>query len=431
MLKLKKSEVTCSYCLKIYKDPIDLPCGDSICRQHLSVKQNKITCNKCNGEFQLNDDAFRSNKNLKKQVENQSYLSDEEINLEQKLEESIKKFFQYYDEFSQNKNKIETDVFDHFQELRFQIDEQREELTKRIDDIALAMIDKIKKYEEKYLRDLKERFPFFGHSQSLESELNQIEDTFRNPNLLAQSIKEMQSKQEASLKEIQIKLNQMTTVKYQLKTTKGFKPNLSSFNQEEGTSLFGSLKLDGCWLNVNSFKGQILTDVRQMTELIDLCGFSPNDKWTLLYRGTRDGFGSRDFHSKCDGHSNTLTILKVKGSEFIFGGFTTVNWDSSNGWKSDLNAFIFSLTNKDNQPLKMKIEQNRHRCAICCYSFCGPTFGYDIRIANNANTTTNSYSDLGFSYSHPQYAQGTNEVQTFLAGSYKFQLAEIEVYQKE
>ncbi len=63
------------------------------------------------------------------------------------------------------------------------------------------------------------------------------------------------------------------------------------------------------------------------------------------------------------------TILKVKGSEFIFGGFTTVNWDSSNGWKSDLNAFIFSLTNKDNKPVKMKIEQNRHQYAFCCYSF--------------------------------------------------------------
>jgi len=283
------------------------------------------------------------------------------------------------------------------------------------------------------LRDLKEGFPLFDHSQSLESELNQIEDTFRNPNLLVQSIKEMLSKQEASLKEIQVKLNQMTTVKYQLKTTKGFKPNLSSFNQEEDTSVFGSLKLDGYWLNVNSFKGQILTNERQMTELIDLCGFSPNDKWTLLYRATRDGFVSSDFHSKCDGHSNTLTILKVKGSEFIFGGFTTVNWDSSNGWKSDPSAFLFSLTNKENKPVKMEIDPNEHQYAIYCDSRHGPIFGggRDIQITNNSNTKMDSYSDLGFSYSHPQYACFTDEVQTFLAGSFKFQLDEIEVYQKE
>ena len=39
-------------------------------------------------------------------------------------------------------------MFDHYHEMRFQIDEQRERLKVRIDDIALAMIDKIKKYEE-------------------------------------------------------------------------------------------------------------------------------------------------------------------------------------------------------------------------------------------------------------------------------------------
>jgi hypothetical protein len=55
---------------------------------------------------------------------------------------------------------------------------------------------------------------------------------------------------------------------------------------------------------MNSFKSQILTDERQMSDLIKLCDLSPNDKWSLLYRGTRDGSGSRDFHSRCDGHSN-------------------------------------------------------------------------------------------------------------------------------
>ena len=39
MLKSKKSEVTCSYCSKIYKHPILLPCGDSICRYNLKFKQ--------------------------------------------------------------------------------------------------------------------------------------------------------------------------------------------------------------------------------------------------------------------------------------------------------------------------------------------------------------------------------------------------------
>ena len=46
--------------------------------------------------------------------------------------------------------------------------------------------------------------------------------------------------------------------------------------------------------------------------MIDLCEFSRTDKWSLLFRCTRDGFSTNDFHSNCDGHSNTLTILKAK-----------------------------------------------------------------------------------------------------------------------
>jgi hypothetical protein len=174
-----------------------------------------------------------------------------------------------------------------------------------------------------------------------------------------------------------------------------------------------------------------VTDEQQCSELIDLCEFSPNEKWSLLYRGTRDGFGSLDFHSRCDGHSNTLTILKAKQSNFIFGGFSTAAWDSSSFCKSDSNAFIFSLTNKDNQPLKMEIDPDEHEYAIRCDSIFGPIFGNDIQIANNANTTMKSRSNLGFSYEHPQYRCGSNEASTFLAGSNPFQLDEIEVYEKE
>jgi hypothetical protein len=158
-----------------------------------------------------------------------------------------------------------------------------------------------------------------------------------------------------------------------------------------------------------------------------LCGFSFGDKWTLLYRGSRDGFGARDFHAKCDNHSNTFTILKALGSSYIFGGFTSINWDCSGQFKSDPNAFLFSLTNKDNKPYK--IRQINTTQSIYCHTICGSIFGggHDLHICNAANTTEGSYSKLDQSYQHPQPSQG----KSYLAGSYPFQLSEIEVYQKE
>jgi hypothetical protein len=58
-------------------------------------------------------------------------------------------------------------------------------------------------------------------------------------------------------------------------------------------------------------------------------------QFTLLWRGVRDGFGARDFDSRCDGHPNTVTvILDTDGN--IFGGFTPIEWESSYGeYKSD------------------------------------------------------------------------------------------------
>lgn len=77
---------------------------------------------------------------------------------------------------------------------------------------------------------------------------------------------------------------------------------------------------------------------------IDLCNLG-KQKFKLLYRGSRDGYGAADFHSKCDERPNTITIIETtKG--FIFGGYTQASWSSTNkGYKFDSRAFLFSLVN--------------------------------------------------------------------------------------
>jgi hypothetical protein len=178
MLKSQKSQLTCSYCSKIFRDPILLPCEDSIFREHLSerdvVKQNKIKCNKCKQEFQVKSNKFKSHNELKKLAENQSYLSGDAISRKQELEVSIRKLFEFYDDFVQKRTQIDLDVYNHFQELCFQIDQHREGLKKRIDDIALEMIDKIKKHEEIYLKELKKSLSSFDDSQSRSMIVNHV-----------------------------------------------------------------------------------------------------------------------------------------------------------------------------------------------------------------------------------------------------------------
>ena len=65
----------------------------------------------------------------------------------------------------------------------------------------------------------------------------------------------------------------------------------------------------------------------------------------LLYRATRDGDESKQFHSKCDNFKNTLVVIKTKKG-LRFGGFTSETWNGNGIDKKDKNAFCFSIDKK-------------------------------------------------------------------------------------
>jgi hypothetical protein len=169
------------------------------------------------------------------------------------------------------------------------------------------------------------------------------------------------------------------------------------------------------------------------TQLLNLCEFPLSQKWELKYRATRDGYRGTDFHLKCDGIANTLTVIKTKNGN-IFGGFTEKCWSSSNRSIADPKAFIFSLINKEKNPFKVKCSKNGAK-AIGCYSGCGAIFGddasgdEDIHITYIANIQHNS-SNFGLRYKHPSYPVGLEKSKFILAGSYYFKTVDIEVFTK-
>jgi hypothetical protein len=149
-------------------------------------------------------------------------------------------------------------------------------------------------------------------------------------------------------------------------------------------------------------------------------------QWTLLYRGSDHGFNSSNFHSKCDGKSNTITIILTTVG-FIFGGLTPITWDSSNSWKTDARgqSFLFSVKNPHNRDFGRIGLQNQQN-AIFCHSSHGPTFGnsYDLYIANCCNGNTSSSTNVGNAYVNNTSIPGP---QVF-AGQQNFTVKEIEVF---
>jgi hypothetical protein len=49
--------------------------------------------------------------------------------------------------------------------------------------------------------------------------------------------------------------------------------------------------------------------------------------WQLCYRASTDGWYAKDFHEKCNNKGPTVTLVKV--DDYIFGGFTDVNWSGA------------------------------------------------------------------------------------------------------
>ena len=53
-------------------------------------------------------------------------------------------------------------------------------------------------------------------------------------------------------------------------------------------------------------------------------------------------FEASKFHELCDGKGKTVTLITTSTGN-ICGGFTSVSWESKEGYKSDKEAFLFSL----------------------------------------------------------------------------------------
>jgi hypothetical protein len=171
-------------------------------------------------------------------------------------------------------------------------------------------------------------------------------------------------------------------------------------------------------------------------DLPDLFVDFKEKQFTLLWRGSRDGFGASDFHNRCNGHPNTLTaILDTRGN--IFGGFTPLEWESSKKrWLRDnepffkadpsLKSFLFTLKNPHNIPARrFALKAERKDRAISCNSECGPGF-WDIGVRDNCNANTDSYTQLfGIVYTNDTGL----DAKTVFTGSKEFQVKEIEVFE--
>ena len=156
-------------------------------------------------------------------------------------------------------------------------------------------------------------------------------------------------------------------------------------------------ELQSYWSNILKIKTEdyaidsmILKESKRIKEFCEkIIEWVGNDKFELIYRGSRDGVLSKNFHEKCDNKGKTLVLYK-NDKDNIFGGYSTISWTSNSD--SFLNApgsFIFTLTNIYNTvPTQfLGVSNQKHVRHNPNYS---PCFGGGTDIGINTN-----YSNSG------------------------------------
>jgi hypothetical protein len=124
----------------------------------------------------------------------------------------------------------------------------------------------------------------------------------------------------------------------------------------------------------NLYSDTKILSLHDQIELNKLNGCD-NQQWQLIYRASRDGYTAKAFHRFCDSRFPTICVIRSKDG-YVFGGYTTVPWGSTNENKSDTSAFLFTLKNPHNiKPTKYSVCERKARFAIGHNPNEGPTFG--------------------------------------------------------
>ena len=139
----------------------------------------------------------------------------------------------------------------------------------------------------------------------------------------------------------------------------------------------------------NSIDSNILSNIDKKNEYLKkIYEWSGYKSMELLFRGTRDGMNSKNFHEKYDDKYPTITLFRNdKGN--IFGGYSPISWKNSGEYQNENRCFIFTLTNIYNiQPTKFNSKNNGQE--LYFNSNFGPCF-YDTWIGENLNTMSSYF----------------------------------------
>lgn len=254
MDKIKES-LTCKICNRILNEPVFLPCHKTLCRLHINSEYDSNTnkfiykCFFCNEEHIIPDLGFETNEMAHNFIKSLSHLSDNEKQTKLSIETKLAESSSLLDEFARKEPELKLLNFEHFSNMRAEIDAKRDKLKLEIDALADRMINQTELYEYK----CKEKLKDIKIDQSsinkdfLKKIETDLEEEFKKPVLEMELIENMSKDLSQKSNELQDKLNEFNDIKSRIKDCL-FEANLENLSEADigELSLIEETKLVSC-----------------------------------------------------------------------------------------------------------------------------------------------------------------------------------------
>jgi hypothetical protein len=415
----------CTICEGRLENPKILPCGETICSwcvTSLKIVDKMFKCLVCKKKHEMPKDGLLNNKVLSKMLSIKPTKVSRGKDYD-KFQDLLRHIGMDINLIKIGVNSSDDFIKEHCIDLRNEVQLATEETIEQINDYNSEIIKEIDQYEKERLEINKSRknVNLNSFDSSLKNEFLKEIQSFYDDNIKFLNENQIKDSVLARLNEKAISMKKISEDKLKCLQQINFGGRVLKFDAKCNEQIsFGTLKMMDSRMSSTLLSGR-----NQVKDLLSLCEFPDDQRWNLIYRASQDGFEAAKFHAKCDNKPNTLIIIKSTNGN-VFGGY-----NEETCHRRRLDSFLFSLINKLNEPKKINLSRNnRENRYLNRNETSGITFGngHDLNIADSSNTNTNSFSNLGHSYSHPEYAYGSNEAKSFLAGSFNFQVSEIEVF---
>ena len=312
-------------------------------------------------------------------------------NLSNGLQESIDKFKNIYEKMNENKEKLKVQIQKVFTKIRNELNNREEEI----------LLDLDKKFENLFLNE------------------NYIKNIEKLPNKTKKFIEKGNSLDKIDIhKELSLFIHECINIENNLKDINIDYDNLKKFNnnydnfeikffpkEEDKNELIKDIKNFG-QLNFLNKKNKdnlfslstiINNDIDKQNCVLNWIKEKVNKNEInieLIFKMSKNGYKSEDFHKMCDNKGPSLSLVKTTKNK-LFGGFTPLSWNSQDGYLFDPSnqTFIFSL----NLMKKFDII-NPKKTSIECFKTYGIIFGdHDFSLKENMKngcTYSNSYCNF-------------------------------------